>query len=822
MATSKNKTLTLIFFLTAIVVIMGANWYAIINIDKLINQSQWISHTRKVITTMGKAEKLTGHMDMGYTGFLLTNDEKYLETFFVSEPDLTRTIEDLVSFTQDNPKQQIYLDSLKHQLRLINVYVHSLIETYRQNGQKAVVELLRKEQGRQLMKKISTIFNQMEQEEDNVLTIRTKANLSEAKKVHFIQLVGTLIMILFLMIAYLFMQKAANNRIKAERKTRETASDMDLFFSLLPGLSLIAGFDGKVRKLNDRWREELGYSHAELDAISVYALVHPDDKRKAKAAILGLYKGKEVSDLQLRMINKAGESHWCVWMAASNLKRKLIYASANNIHELKLAQKQAEAATRAKSLFLASMGHEIRTPMNAVLGYSEIIAKRITDPALKEYLKSMQSSGHLLMNLLNDLLDFSKVESGQLALHPETTDIRYITNDIESVFRLKTTEKNLDFEIYVSKKIPTNLYVDELRLRQILLNLVSNAVKFTDKGKITVKIEAQNQDDRQCDLILSISDTGKGIAPEFHKKIFKQFEQQDNSIARKYGGTGLGLAITYQIVKLMHGDISVESEEGKGSTFRVYLPRIPISDSPGSKIPLSSINPDNLVFEPAVVLIVDDTPNNINVLKSMLEEMPFTLLEAQNGQQALGLMGSNKIDLVLMDIRMPVMDGNEAIQIIRTHHEWSHIPVIAITASSTAHEEKNILKEGFNAYIQKPVTFRQVVGALVNFLKFSLKERGRPEEFVLSDEARKNLPKLFMEIETQVMPMWMQLQKIRPRSKVKAMAYLLIELGKTNAVKPVIKYGEDLLSANQNFLFEREKNLIDGFVNFVKLLKAQT
>ena len=489
--------------------------------------------------------------------------------------------------------------------------------------------------------------------------------------------------------------------------------------------------------------------------------------------------------------------------------------------ELKKAKEKAEEATRAKSLFLANMSHEIRTPMNAVLGYIEVLSRKITDPVQKEYLASMQSSSNALLNLINDLLDFSKAESGKLALNNQSTDIRYIIHDIESIFRLKAQQKNLEFVVEIDKNIPDSMLLDELKVRQILLNLTSNAIKFTDKGYVKIKVSSQNIDSKKADLILEVKDTGKGIPEEHHKKIFQLFEQEDKGITRKYGGTGLGLAITMQIVKLMHGRVILDSKEGSGSTFRIILPNISITGKMDVPEKLKGFHLDNLIFNPATILIVDDTPSNIEVLKAMLEPQPFIFLEAANGRIALEILKHNKVDFVFMDIRMPEMDGITAIHEIRNHEDWSHIPIVALSASSTDFDSSQLKKHGFNDYVRKPATESEIAGVLVKYLKYEVKNQVKNEEQQeLSKETISNFDNIISEIQKEIIPLQKNLLGLRPRAEVKNMAIAIIDIGKKFKSDEILFYGEKLLTANENFLFEKEKELIEKFPDFINNLQS--
>ena len=613
---------------------------------------------------------------------------------------------------------------------------------------------------------------------------------------------------------------------KDMQTVREMASIVDSSDAIIIGKTM----DGIIRTWNRGAEHVYGYKAEEVIGLPINIIVPHALKNELETITNKIKAGERVENFETHRICKNGKEVE-VSLSLSGIKDEKGALTGISVvgqditrqkqleRELITEKERAEEATRAKSLFLANMSHEIRTPMNAILGFAEILSQRIKDPVQREYLSSMQSSGKALLNLINDLLDFSKAEAGKLELHEQSTDVRYLVHDIESIFRLKARQKNLDFVVEIDKNVPRDMFLDELKIRQVLLNLTGNAIKFTEKGFVKISVRAENIKKHTADLVLEVQDTGKGIPPAYHKKIFRLFEQQDTEISSRYGGTGLGLAITHQIVSQMNGSIGLESEEGKGSLFRVYLPAISLTGViPTKKVPPKIASSPDVRFEPATILIVDDTLNNRFVLKAAFEEYPFHVLEAENGRQALEQMEKNKVDLVFMDIRMPVMDGMETTKKIRAHEEWSHIPIVALTASSSEFEGKKLERKGFNAYLRKPASLTQIENALRDFLKYSPVVQ-ESETTVLSEGTLKNFNTLVEELEKKVMPLQKELLGIKPRQKVRAMAQALLDIGQALYSVEVKRYGERLMTANANFQLVKEKELIEQFPQWLEQLK---
>ena len=358
----------------------------------------------------------------------------------------------------------------------------------------------------------------------------------------------------------------------------------------------------------------------------------------------------------------------------------------------------------------------------------QLLAEQLPENAtFVSYIKGIQSSSHNLLHLIDDILDLSKVEAGKLEIELEPVDVRLLLDDVQNIFSVQTADKGLSLTVFIDRKVPSFLLLDEKRLRQILFNLIGNAIKFTQHGGVNVTIRCRDESpvSNRIDLLFEVTDTGIGIAPDQQSRIFEPFRRVKNSSLTQPSGIGLGLAITKRLVSIMGGTINFESNPEHGSTFRVRLIDIPIvlMSVPNNEMP---IRPpvEKVKFNPATILMVEDVESNRAVIKGYLENQSLTLLEAENGLDALTRLDSGKPDLILMDLQMPVMDGYETINAIRKNPRFQSVPIVSLTAYAMRGEAIEIQKV-CDGYLRKPITKVELFNELIRFLPYHLDALGR-------------------------------------------------------------------------------------------------
>jgi PAS domain S-box-containing protein len=528
-------------------------------------------------------------------------------------------------------------------------------------------------------------------------------------------------------------------RMQNEINLRESEEKFKLLANNIPGTVYLSKFDAKSTKLylNNEIENLTGYLKSDFleDKQSFLDIIHPDDKVKTiESNVESIKNGKPIHSVY-RIIRKNKEIVWVEEFSESITKNgKIAYIVGIYIditerkqNEAILKEKHiAEASNKAKSDFLANMSHEIRTPLNGILGFSEVLMNTKLTEFQKQSMETINQSSHLLLKIVTDILDFSKIESGKFELYIEKCNLIDLIKQVIKLVKSKSMEKKIDLSFFLDKNTPKYIWADHMRLKQILLNLLTNAIKFTSKGEVKLSVSTIETFENKSLLRFSVCDTGIGIKKKSRAKIFQAFVQEDSFTTKKFGGTGLGLTISNQLLGLMNSQLQLKSKFKSGSAF--YF-EVEFKTSNGVEVenelivtPSDSINfeiPKELENEKFKILIVEDNKINMLLIKTMVKKIlpNVIIIEAFDGKEAIKQFKKGDPDLILMDIQMPVMNGHEATIKIRKLERGCNIPIIAVTAGASEGEKEKCIEIGMDDYVPKPILKNTLENAIVKWIK---------------------------------------------------------------------------------------------------------
>lgn len=717
----------------------GGLGFLLLKSTKAIDTSDdWVLHSYQILNESRSLSMLSESMLANQRGYILSRDNTLLTQYDVAKNQFSERLAHLNELMRDNPSQLSRLDELRAKFstlttnleeRAINLKARGSIANLQRSI--AVNDNLKQEMGR--------LIEGITEEESTLL--RERVRDVEQKKDYYLNMfvAGGIVSLILLLVFNVVLLNTQTERDAAERNLEEAQERLKL---ALRG-SNDGIFDWDLRTGEYYWSVEykamLGYQDGELAPTrEVFnSLLHPEDYKVFWDHYERYINGRKSEFICVfRMRHKTGR--W-VWINArgkalfdqNNVATRFIGAHTDVSHlkeyELKLQQsiERAEKANKAKSDFLAHMSHEIRTPLTAISGIAEIFERNMDNlnAKQKQLVKTLNTSTFSLRELINDILDFSKIESGELELEEKSFSLQELFEQVHTIMSVKANEKGLDFNFNHKSWKTAKFLGDSKRLRQILINLIGNAIKFTDAGSVTVKT-AKETVNGIPHLRIDVIDTGIGIPAENLAVVFERFKQGDASVSRKYGGSGLGLPISKSLVGLMGGRISVESRPHEGSTFSVFLPfRTGIGTIPGDPAQNVIDNLNDKIRESlggeSRILIVEDYEGNIVVLSYILDELNCAYDIAKTGVEALEKWHKYPYSIILMDIQMPEMDGFTATAHIRRAEEENNLPrtpIIGMTAHALVGDRDKCIEAGMDAYLPKPIVETDLKTEILKYL----------------------------------------------------------------------------------------------------------
>ncbi|UCF98126.1 MAG: response regulator [Spirochaetaceae bacterium] len=639
------------------------------------------------------------------------------------------------------------------------------------------------------------------------------------------------------------LRREAVKEIEERKRAEQALADEKERFRCLTenslDLTLAMTEDSAVLYQSPSHKDLLGYDHGELEGTCVVDLLHPQDRSEFCELVSDLLRDRKPRSLICRFRSLQGEYRFmeCNFsdltghpsLQAIVIHSRDITKRKRAEEELKKAMEIANAATRAKSEFLANMSHEIRTPMNAVLGFAELLDTLVEDPRQKSHVKAIKAGGKALLALIDQVLDLSKIEAGKMELSRQPLDLRSMFTELLEVFSIQVSKKGLSLELEIQPDLPRTMMLDGPRLRQVLYNLMGNAVKFTERGDIRIGVgwRKRSENGKQFELDIAVEDTGIGIPLDEQERIFEAFTQQKTSLAEGFHGTGLGLTISRRFVQLMGGEITVQSRLGRGSVFRILLPNVETAEP---ACPEERAQEGTPKLPGLRILVVDDTKSNLILVEEFLQGSGAQIVTARNGREALERARERIPDLILMDLRMPGMDGFEAVSILKADTSLNTIPIVAITASATESTRRRAMDVGCDGFLAKPFQRSALCSTIVRFLDSPSTVLGHKvqKKTVMAPAAnppvipKQRATELLSALEGEPSERWRGLQTRQPIGEVKELAAEIRELGKSFGFLPLQSLGSDLFEATHGFDVERIHDLLGSYPDLLQKVRRMT
>jgi signal transduction histidine kinase/DNA-binding response OmpR family regulator/CHASE3 domain sensor protein len=714
------RTLNIIFSISLLLLI-SSFVYSYLNIQGLRSANRWVNHTNEVILRLESIYSGVKNAESGVRGYALTKDVSHIE----SQPQVRKNIlihlHVLDSLIVDNPEQQLFLDTLQVVLNERISLFNGLINLTNNNADEVeVLNLMRK--AKASTGHINNIIEAMKQNESILLIARNETAEALDNKTPITIVLSGILGFIVLSLAYYFI-------LQDLRERRKITIELETKNSLLEyaqQITQMGTFEYFVHSNQLSWSAEM-YNIFEVDKSTIPqidfidTLVMDESKNIHKSRKENFLIGERYSD-ELKIRTESGDEkiilsngyatnedgvlvvHGAIIDITPLKKAELIALEQEQL--MRLAKEKAESASQFKSRFLSNMSHEIRTPINAILGFTKILTKQVLTNHQKDLLKNISISGELLLKLIGNILDISKIEEGKVLIDSKSFHLKESIRSVLSPFKHSASENGLQFDLLIDEYLPDYVLGDSPRISQVLVNLIGNAFKFTSHGNVTVTVKLKEKKEDMYFIEFSVSDTGIGIQENNQKDIFESFTQANESISVKYGGSGLGLSIVQEVIHLMGGQIQVQSpiyfdQAGKGYGSKFFF-TIPFKL--GEKIIDKHSHEDAIKPFPRVlnILVADDNEMNRKLASYTLQSLGCTYEIVEDGLQAVHKASENKYDIILMDMQMPICDGLQATRQIRENK--INIPIIGLTANIFQEDIDNCIDAGMDDHLGKPYT----------------------------------------------------------------------------------------------------------------------
>ena len=717
------------------IMVMGWSLYAAKSREDASHAS--VAHTFEVLADLGRLGELLGRAESAQRGFLLTGEPRFIEERDGTVAQIGRVTSRLKGLTSDNPAQQRRLLSLEP-LLAHRIEVMRENEARRRDSPADAATRVASGRGQNLSMGITSAIEDMRAEEGRLLQERREAQVADERRFLFTIVATVLLSLALLVPSYVAYVNASRARRLAEGRLLDLANSLPgalyRLRALPDGERHFEFLSSGVESLRGVDREA-----AMRDFKSMWETIVEEDRPGVTAAMAKAERDLQPVQYEFR-VKMPDES--LRWLRASATLRKERDGSvlwngywSDVTHEKRLqrdleeARDGADAASRAKSTFLATMSHEIRTPMNGVLGMLELLALTRLDHEQRTTLGIIRESGRSLLRIIDDILDFSKIEAGKLDVRPQAASVREVIERVCDIYSGNASSKGLILGRYVDARIHPAVMVDPLRLQQILNNFVSNAIKFTEKGEVEVRAELASTDGKTDTVRFSVHDTGIGVSEAEKARLFTPFAQASDATAQRFGGTGLGLSICRRLASMMGGSIAMESAVGRGTVMTLTLP-LPIAESqPAPAQPGPGTAPvvqrhaapsiEAARRDHLLVLLVDDHPINRMVLLKQINMLGYAAEVAQNGLEAIDAWSRGGVGCILTDCNMPEMNGYQLARHVRRCEQRNghgRVPIVACTANALVGEAENCFAAGMDDYLAKPIDLPRLAQKLNQWL----------------------------------------------------------------------------------------------------------